>query len=965
MLRTTCVFAVAAGLARAVTLPLVFEANRGQENPEVRYLAHSPQGTVWLTGPEAVLGTASGALRIGFTGGNRSPKVQAEDALPGEANYFIGADPSQWRRQIPLFGKVRYQSVWPGIDVVFYGNPQDLEFDLTVAEGADPGQIGLRYGGASKVSLDRSSGDLLITVGGTVIRQHAPRIYQGKKSVSGRYVLHGRNRVKFQVGAFDKSKSMVIDPVLTFATFWGGAQYDAARAVAMDPQGNVVIAGQTYSGGYPTVNSHYSNANLAGASAFIAKFNPAGATPGASIIFSTYFGGVSSYSLGEAMALDSSGNIYITGLTDAADLPVSSNAYQRAPLTNLCEIFTVGKQQQETCGTGFVSKFSPGADQLLYSTYLGGENLDYPLALAVDAQGNAYVGGQTYSKSFPVNQGYQNQLMGVSDGFLSKLSPDGSQVVYSTYFGGANSDWINGVAVGPSGLVYVGGVTYSPQLPLASSGAYSSSLQGPNNDGFLAKFDTTKSGQPSLLYNTYIGGNGGDTSVNGVATDAAGDILATGQTASPVFPVTPNAFQTTFGSAAADASASNTSTDAFVLKLNPSAQGAAQLLYSTFLGGEYGDVGYAITLDSSGKILAAGSTNSDNFPETPDAFNCCYSVQPSINGSVPNKGFLAHIDPSQPGAAGLLYSTLVGGNNGDDELFAVNVSANGHIVAVAGAISSTDVPASAAAYQSHGDAQGVAYVALFDLTQTGPAIKSAANAANFQPLNFSPGMIFSIFGHGLGPQMGLGPELDSNGRVSTNLGGTQVLVGGYAAPILYASDTQVNAVVPYELDPAKIIGGTFLQAIYNGVSGSLRQVAILPAAPGIFVISQDGQGAILNQDGSVNGSGNPAAKGSYIQIYATGEGQTNPPGIYGHLAVESVANLARPVAPVSVSIGGVTVASGDIAYAGTAPQGVAGFFQVTVKVPSNIPSGTNAVVITLGTGNNAVSSQKGVTVAVQ
>jgi uncharacterized protein (TIGR03437 family) len=965
VLRVIFLLVVAAGLSRAVTLPLVFEANRGQENPEVRYLAHSPQGIVWLTGRDAVLGTPSGSLEIGFDGGNRSPRIQPEDSLPGEANYFIGDDPLQWRRQIPLFGKVRYQAVWPGIDVVFYGNPQDLEFDLAVAEGADPGRIGLRYGGASKISLDPSSGDLLISVGRKVIRQHAPRIYQGKKTVSGRYVLTGRNRVKFQVDAFDKSKPLVIDPVLTFATFWGGGQYDAARAVAMDAQGNVVIAGQTYSGGYPTVNSHYSNANLAGASAFIAKFNPAGATPGASIIFSTYFGGVSSYSLGEALALDSSGNIYLTGLTDATDLPVSSNAYQRAPLTNLCEIFNVGKQQQETCGTGFVSKFSPGADQLLYSTYLGGENLDYPLALAVDAQGNAYVGGQTYSKSFPANQGFQNQLMGTSDGFLSKLSPDGSQVMYSTYFGGANNDWITGIAVGPSGLAYVGGVTYSTQLPLASSGAYSSSLQGPNTDGFLAKFDTTKSGQPSLLYSTYIGGKGGDTSVNGVAADSAGNIFATGQTASLVFPVTSNAFQTTLGSAAIDNGAGNTSTDAFVLKLNPSAQGAAQLLYSSFLGGEYGDTGNAITLDSTGKILVVGSTNSDNFPETPDAFNCCYTVQPSINGTVPNKGFLARIDPTQPGAAGLLYSTLVGGNNGDDELYALSVSSNGHIVAVAGTIGSTDVPVSAAAYQSHSDAQGVAYVGLFDLTQTGPAITNATNAANFQPQSFSPGMIFSIFGHGLGPQMGLGPELDSNGRVSTNVGGTQVLVGGYAAPILYASDTQVNAVVPYELDPTKIIGGTFIQAIYNGVSGSLRQVVILPAAPGIFVISPDGQGAILNQDGSMNGSGNPAAKGSYIQIYATGEGQTNPPGIDGHIAVESVANLARPVAPVSVSIGGVTVASSDIAYAGTAPQGVAGFFQITVKVPSNIPSGPNAVVITIGTGNNAVSSQKGVTVAVQ
>ncbi len=314
-----------------------------------------------------------------------------------------------------------------------------------------------------------------------------------------------------------------------------------------------------------------------------------------------------------------------------------------------------------------------------------------------------------------------------------------------------------------------------------------------------------------------------------------GNILATGSTASPNFPVTAGAFQTAFGSAAADTKAANTSSDAFVLKFNPTAQGPAQLVYSSFLGGDFNDVGNAIALDSGGRVAVAGSTNSDNFPLTQDAFDCCYTVQTPLNGAVPNTGFLARLDLTKSGPASLLYSTLVGGNTGDDEMFAVGLNSNGNIMAVAGSVSSTDVPVTPAAYQSHGDAQGVAYVALLDLAASGPTLSGAVNAASFQPQSFSPGMIFSIFGSGLGPQQGLGPQLDANGRVSTNLGGTQVLIGGFAAPILYASDTQVNAVVPYELDPAKITGGTFLQAVYNGVRGSLRQVAIVPAAPGIFV----------------------------------------------------------------------------------------------------------------------------------
>lgn len=963
MFRIISFLLVSAGLASSTVLPLVFEANEGQADPEARYVAHMPKGTVWLDGRQAVLGSASGVLRIGFDGGSLKPEIKAEDALPGKVNYLTGNDPSKWHMHVPLFGKVRYIGVWPGIDVVFYGNPDDLEFDLAVAPGADPDKIRLHYEGATKIALDPAGG-LIITVGRDQIRQHAPHIYQGEKTVRGRYVLLGGNYVRFQLAAFDKSKRMVIDPVMTYATYWGGSGYQQASAAALDADGNVVIAGYTTSLGYNTVNA-YSSSNASGQSAFIAKFNPSGATPGASIIFSTYFGGILGPSIATAVALDPSGNIYFTGVTNATDLPLSNNAYQRTPLTTLCQIETVNKTQVTVCGTGFVSKFAPAGDQLLYSTYLGGEDLDYPLAIAVDAQGNMYVAGQTYSESFPLSNAYQTHLAGSDNAFLSKLSSDGSTLLYSTFFGGASSDWINGIALDPSGRTYVGGVTYSQQLPV-TPGAYSASLQGPNSDGFLAQFDLTKFGPASLLYSSYIGGKGGDSQVNGVAADAAGNIYATGFTASPNFPVTSGAVQTTFGSAAADAKASNSSTDAFVVKLNPTAQGSEQLVYSSYFGGEFNDVGNAIALDSAGKILIAGSTNSDNFPETPDAFDCCYAIQVPVNGTVPNTGFWGRVDLTQSGPAGLLYSTLIGGNTGNDAMYAVAVNANASLVAVAGSVSSTDVPITAAAYQNkQGGSQAAAYVAVFNLKTAGPTIGNATNAASFAPKNFSPGMIFTIFGNGLGPDQGLGPELDAKGRVSTSLGGTQVLIGGYAAPILYTSATQVNAVVPYELDPTKLTGGVFLQAIYNGVAGAVRQVAIVPTAPGIFVISPQGQGAIVNQDGSINGPGNPAAKNSYIQIYATGEGQTNPPGIDGQVTVGSVSSLPRPVATVSVSIGGVTVPSSSIAYAGAAPAEVAGLFQITLQIPSNIPSGLNPVVITIGTGNNAVMSQAGVTIVVQ
>ncbi len=300
--------------------------------------------------------------------------------------------------------------------------------------------------------------------------------------------------MSFRVDGFDKSKPMVIDPVLSFATYWGGSQYDAANGVAVDAQGNVLIAGVTDSTGYPTVNASYSNANVVGESAFIAKFNPAATTPGASVIFSTYFGGTNGGATAQALVLDPGGNIYLAGATAASDLPVSSNAYQNKPLTTSCLLVTINKVQQQYCGTGFVSKFSPLADHLLYSTYLGGEGYDFPYALAVDSKGNAYLAGQTYSRSFPTNNGYQTQLPGVGVGFLSELSPDGAFVLYSTYFGGENYDWITCVDVDRSGLVYVGGYTSSQHFPVTPS-AYMTALKGPDNDAFLAKFDLTKSGQ--------------------------------------------------------------------------------------------------------------------------------------------------------------------------------------------------------------------------------------------------------------------------------------------------------------------------------------------------------------------------------------------------------------------------------------------------------------------------------------
>lgn len=951
----------------ATGLPLVFEPNQGQTDSQVRYLAHGPASTLWLTQDEAVLGSGKMALRMRFEGGNRAAAIQPEDALPGRANYFLGNDSRRWRQDIPLYGKVRYRNVYPATDVVFYGNPQDLEYDLVLQPGADPRKIRVAYTGVKNVRLD-ADGDLLLRLGTGEIREHKPKIVQSGKSIDGHFVLLGRNRVGFAVAAYDKTQPLTIDPVVNYATYLGGSSGETGAGVAMDQQGNILIAGQTQSSDFPAPNPLYPYTEAAstggpGVSIFVAKINPA-ASGAASLVWATFFGGKSG-DWASAIAVDPSGNPYITGTTGSPDFPTKGAFQSQAGSGNITggqscggTINGAGTNSVGICPTAFVVKFNAAGNQLVYSSYLGGEDGDSGYAIAVDASGNTYVAGQTYSTFFPVRNPYQMHRTGTYNGFLSVVAPNGASLLYSTYLGGETKDYISGLAVDASGKVYAGGVTSSTHFPVTQT-AYLSSRQGPAYDGFVAKFDPTQTGGASLLYSSYLGGTGGNTTVNAVASDSAGNIYSTGSTNSSAFPVTANAFQNQSASAGLDAMG-YAFTDAFINKLNPSAQGTAQIVYSTYVGGEFYDYGYGIAVDSSGRIAIAGATDTIDFPVTPDAFECCFD---GALGAY--RGFVVRADPSKSGTAGKLYSTLVGGITGSDSLYSIAIDSAGNNLAVAGTVTSPEIPVTASAFQNKykyqgggiAGAPGTAFVAHFNLAASGPVIGGIANGASYQTSLIAPGTIFTIGGTGLGPVTGATLQLDQNGNVASTLSGTQVLVGGYPAPILYTSATQVNAVAPYEISKVQ---SAFVQVIYNGTPGSALGVQVAATAPGIFAAA-NGQGAILNQDGSVNGPSNPAAKGTYISIFGTGEGATNPVVPDGHIANESVTNLARPVAAVSLTIGGIAVASTDIAYAGAAPQSVAGLFQLTAKVPTAVASGNAAVVMTIG----SASSQKGITVAVQ
>jgi uncharacterized protein (TIGR03437 family) len=499
----------------------------------------------------------------------------------------------------------------------------------------------------------------------------------------------------------------------------------------------------------------------------------------------------------------------------------------------------------------------------------------------------------------------------------------------------------------------------STHLPVTSN-AFQMNLSG-SSAALVAKFNAANGGAAGLIYSTYLGGAGGDSNALGVAPDANGNIYITGGTTSPNFPVSSGAFQSKYGGALSnDPNAGFFATapgDAFVTKLTPSSQGAAQLAYSTYIGAAGNEEGSAIAVTRGGLITVVGGTDSQGFFTTPNAFQ----PFPYFPAGV-LKGFVVQIDPSQAGALSIPYASLLGGSS-TDIVYGVTIDASGSLVSVAGETFSRDIPVSPSAFQSkYGGSDGTdgdAFVTRFDLSGPGPVIGSRNNRyvfanTNFMPTGLSPGLIFSLAGTGLGPDVIQGPVLDANRKVATTIAGVQVLVNGTPAPLIHVSAAQIDAVAPYATGAqigtiAGAVGSTVnVQVVNNGIGSNIPNAQVVATAPGIYSLGNN-QGAILNQDGSVNGPNNPATKGAIISIFATGEGQLKPPGgVDGQL--EFGPTFPMPVAAVSVTIGGLGAL---VSYAGTAPQSFDGFLQVNAAIPANAPSGAVPVVLIVGGNSSA------------
>ena len=656
-------------------LPLIFEANRGQTDARVKFLSRGPGYTLFLTPGEAVLslrGTEGKghALRVKLVGAEAAPKMTGLDRLPGVSNYFIGKDPKKWRTKVPHYARVGYEGVYPGIDLVFYGtNQRQLEYDFIVAPGIDPARIKLVFEGARRLEI-ADIGDLIAHLSSGEVRFKKPVIYQeanGKRrSVAGKYTLAEGNRIGFEVGPYDASHPLIIDPMLTYSTYLGGTGSERGTAITVDSVGKVYVVGATDSIDFPTTAGAfdeycgtdggcnpepYSNSD-----AFVTKLS----ADGSALDYSTYLGGADGDGA-DGVAIDGDGNAYVTGSTTSTDdFPTTGNAFQ------------------QTFGGGvdaFVTKLSADGSALFYSTYLGGANDDYGEDIAVDASGNAYVTGLTLFSGFPTTtEAFDTSHNGgFIDAFVTKLSANGSALVYSTYLGGTGIDFGFGIAVDSGGNAYVTGFTDDPNNDFPTTGNAFQQTFGGGYDAFVTKLSANGS---ALVYSTYLGGSSNDESW-GIAVDGGGNAYVTGWSTSTDFPTTENAFQKTIGGK------NGREPDAIVAKLN--AAGSA-LVYSTYLGGKQLDYGFGIAIDGDGNAYVTGYTQSRDFP-TADPF------QPAFGGG----GSDAFVTKLNVTGNAVVYSSYLGGSDADSgEGIAAAGGGNTYVV---GYSYSSDFPTTGDSYQ--------------------------------------------------------------------------------------------------------------------------------------------------------------------------------------------------------------------------------------------------------------------------
>ncbi|HYI12644.1 MAG TPA: SBBP repeat-containing protein [Thermoanaerobaculia bacterium] len=708
-------------------LPLRFERNDGQTAREVAYLSRGRGSTLFLTSTEAVLslrdrkgpGAKTAVLRLRLAGANASPAIAGEEPLQGKINYFTGNDRSRWRTAVPTYRRVRYDDVWPGIDLVWHGMQNALEYDFIVAPGVDPSDIRLKVDGAQRLRLDASGNLIAETAAGDVV-QHAPKLYQdgseGRIPVVGRYVLRGRREVGFEIGAYDATRTLVIDPILEYSTFLGGALNEEAFGVAVDAEGSAYVTGPTDSLAFP--KSILLNDEIH-ALVFIAKLN----ADGTDLLYASLIGTNettegfqfeegSDALIATGIAVTADGKACITGgvenFENKSKYPVTDNAFQTSG-------FCLGFCEEWRRGHGvdaFVTMLSADGQEIVYSTFYGGgkylqtASFERGDAIAVDDAGRIYITGTANSNDLPTRNAFQpsraSSLFG-SDAFIAVFDPTQKRgrdtLLYASFLGGTADDRGLGIAVDADRNAYVVGHTSSIDLQTkAPAGQGLPPLQGTFRggqfDGFVAKIDTEAVDASSLTYLTYFGGNRNDR-VEAVAVDASQRAYIAGATNSdPATFALVNAFDIT-----------QTNGEGFVAKLN--ADGTA-LFYSSFLGGDNANTtedfeeATGIAIDSFGSAYVTGNTSSgDSFPTG--------RIDGPFAADQSGTAFVAKIGPSTSGTAvpPLVYSTTFGGKGAKARGIAVDSSLDAYVAG----FTDGDFPVTANAFQTSSGGGRDAFVA--------------------------------------------------------------------------------------------------------------------------------------------------------------------------------------------------------------------------------------------------------------
>lgn len=627
-------------------LPLSFEENQGQTDSGAKFLSRGKGYNLFLKSTEMVLsisgkskpekrrsmlerhreassritGRSEETVRMTIIGANRSARIAGLDRLPGKSSYFIGRDPAKWIKDVPHYSKVRIENVYPKIDLHYYGNQQRLEYDWVLAPGADPDAI--RFAVESRRKLKINSLGNLVLDDSREMWLEKPIVYQdhqgSRTEIPAKYILKDDGQVGFQLGRYEESLPLIIDPVLNFSTFLGGEEDDdGGMAIAVDSSGCAVVAGNTMSIDFPTTSGSLQPSTAMYTEVFVAKLN----AKGNALLFSTYVGGNGT---DEAMGIsvDESGNIYVTGKTNSVDLPITQGAFQ--------------KTYSGIANDVFVAKINASGNSLIFSTYVGSGGYDALSSIAVDSAGNSYIAGTTYSQSFPTTSGaFQKTIKGAEDIFVAKLNPSGSALTYSTFIGGSGSDQASRITVDSLGNAYITGSTNSSDFPVAPGSFQPSKGAGTTEDAIIAKLNSDGS---RLLYASYLGGAGAEGAFD-IAVDSFGNAYVCGLTYSQDFPVTQGAFQTKLIG----------SEDAFIAKVNAN---GTQLQYSTYMRGGETTVALSISVNSSGQAYVSGMTSSARYPVTPDA------LQQSIRGPVDIYVTILNAEGSA-----LSYSTLLGGSD--------------------------------------------------------------------------------------------------------------------------------------------------------------------------------------------------------------------------------------------------------------------------------------------------------------